>query len=54
MLTRETVRSLLAEAPSAPFMTVEDIFFTGILAKRVNVHHFDARQFFGWDKKVKE
>lgn len=50
LLTADCVRPLLAAAPGAPFLRLEDVFVTGVLAARLHIRRAHAPEFY--NKKV--
>ncbi|XP_028165693.1 lactosylceramide 1,3-N-acetyl-beta-D-glucosaminyltransferase-like [Ostrinia furnacalis] len=50
LLTADAVRPLLGAAPGTPYLRLEDVFVTGLLAQRLGVRRRAAAEFY--NKKV--
>ncbi|CAK1547547.1 unnamed protein product, partial [Leptosia nina] len=50
LVTRDTARKLLAAAPKAPYLRLEDVFLTGVLSAKLGVRRVHAPEFY--NKKV--
>lgn len=50
LLTADCVRALLAAAPAEPYVRLEDVFVTGVLASKLNITRRHAPEFY--NKKV--